>query len=225
MDLRFASLPSQHADPTARVAAAVGRMLFGPGASPLTLIHPVETPTDGELMSELAQGHGEVLETLMGRHGGAIFSYLRRLTRSHETAEDLYQETWIRVVRNCTQHVGTHGLRPWLYRIAMNTARDHSRRERAEKRGGSSVHVELDEQVVATVAAPAPAGLAPSEADALHRAVAQLPEAFREVVELRYFEELPVAEIAAVMGLPDGTVKSRLARGLRQLEEILGEAS
>lgn len=66
MDLRFASLPSQHADPAAQVAAAGGRMLFGPGASPLTLIHPVETPTDGELMSDLAQGHGEVLETLIG---------------------------------------------------------------------------------------------------------------------------------------------------------------
>ena len=189
-------------------------------ATPIRLVYPVESPSDDELMRGLAQGDGDAADRLVERHGAPIFAYLRRIARSRETAEDLFQETWIRVVRYCGGYRAGRGVRPWLYRIALNVARDHLRRETAARRGGAAWRVEMPDEVAAEPAELQP-GEAAERAGALRRAVDTLPAKFREAVELRYFQDLPLEEVARVLRRPVGTVKSRLSRGLRMLEKEL----
>lgn len=197
---------------------AIGLVASLEGCSrPLTLYHPVEMPTDQDLFSRLRSGDEQALEELIGRHGAAIFSCLRRLLHSYESAEDAFQETWLHVARNCTKLRAGIPPRAWLFRVALNAARDHSRRERAARRGGQTQQLPIDGL---EIAAPASA-IEQSDLIALQRAVQSLPPKLREPVCLHYFDGLTFEEIATVLRRPVGTVKSRVARALRKMQKEL----
>jgi RNA polymerase sigma-70 factor, ECF subfamily len=214
------SFDSAIAFPVVRLLAAVTSAQSA-CARPLTLYHPVEMPTDEQLFSAMRGGDEGSLETLINRYGARLFAYLLRITRSRETAEDLFQETWITVVRRCDRFGSGRRVKPWLYRVALNVARDHLRRERASRRGGATQLLPLED---ATEAQLACSTTITSETMAVHEAVERLPEKFRSVVVLHYFEGLTIDEIKHVIRRPAGTVKSRLSRGLKILQETLGKA-
>lgn len=195
---------------------AIAQGFGGAQARPLALCHPVEMPSDEELIGLLRAGDGDAAAQLVERYGRPIFSYLRRMVPSHETAEDLFQETWVRLVEKCGTYKPGQPVRPWLYRIALNILRDHVRRESAGRRGGGAPHLPLEPELAGS--APPQDVARRDEEQALHRAVESLPMKFREVIALRYFEELSVEEVASVIRRPAGTVKSRLARGLKMLQ-------
>lgn len=195
---------------------SLSRLFGGTCARPFAMYRPDEMLTDEELFADLQAGRKDAADALIERHGGALFAYLRRTVRSRETAEDLFQETWIRAVQKCAQFDGKNGARPWLYRIALNLVRDHARHEMAARRGGGVEHLTLEPEIAA--APPTSDAIQRSELDALHKAVALLPMKFREVLALRYFEDMQLEEIAAIIRRPKGTVKSRLARGLKMLQ-------
>jgi RNA polymerase sigma-70 factor (ECF subfamily) len=187
--------------------------------SPLVLISPEDMPTDEALLQDARSGDDEAIAALINRHGAGIFSYLRRIVHSHECAEDLFQETWIRVAERCgTLKAGTP-VKPWIYRIALNLARDYLRRERTTRRGGGMTR--MDDALLDTAHPVQPVARLHQELLELHRIVQKLPLKFRETVELRYFDDLSIQEIAQVLNKPVGTIKSRLARGLHQLENEL----
>jgi RNA polymerase sigma-70 factor (ECF subfamily) len=183
-----------------------------------------DTLSDEALFARVARGDQEALEQFINRHARAVYSCIRHRVRLPETADDLFQETWIRVMERCdTFRLGSAVL-PWLYRIAINVVNDYGRRSQAVRRGGAANHVSLDE--AEGTAAVAEAGvdevlIQDQQKAALHKAVMELPEPFGEIVRLRYFEELPVADVAVVVGCAEGTVKSRLSRGLTLLQKLL----
>jgi RNA polymerase sigma-70 factor (ECF subfamily) len=159
-------------------------------------------------------GDGEALAALLERHSARVHGYLVRYTRSPADADDLLQETWIRVARFARRFDPTRRFRTWLYGIATNLARDWLRRQKTRRPGLLAIH--RDE-------APATASREdPAERRELRERVDELSDRMREVVLLRYFEGMNEAEMAASLGIARGTVKSRLHAALRSLRASYG---
>jgi len=178
-----------------------------------------------ELDAEVAQlrrGDPSALEPLLARYQNRLYRYLVRLVREPAQAEDLFQQTWVRVVEKIQKYDPRQSFDTWLFTVARNLAIDHLRRIRPQS---------LDQ--------PLPSGdlmgeTLPSKArtvfeEALQRertsrvaeAMEILPVPSREVLVLRFEEEMKLEDIATVLGCPLSTVKSRLRRGLETLRDEL----
>jgi RNA polymerase sigma-70 factor (ECF subfamily) len=162
---------------------------------------------------------GAALEFLDALYGAAL-----RLTRNADRAQDLVQDTYLKAIRARNQFAAGTNLKAWLYTILHNTWRNR-------QRDGARSRVEFDSDAVERsadaglnrIADVTPESLLLREslhAD-LQAALDGLGEAFREVVWLRDVDELTYQEIADALGIPIGTVMSRLSRGLKQLYERL----
>lgn len=157
----------------------------------------------------LQRGDAAAFELLLQRYQERLFGFLLRRTAPQQT-EDLFQETWLRVVRARDTFDPARRFSTWLFQIANNLCRDGARR--------NALEVQEQGRLQSEVPAPVCAGASPLDAklDAQQR-LAQLPERLREVLVLRYFEDLGEREIAEIVGVPTGTVKSRLHAAVRAL--------
>lgn len=177
-------------------------------------------------MARLAAGHDAALNELMARHGGRLFGYLVRILRNETEADDLAQETFVRVHLNRARFRSSAKFGTWLFTIATNLARDRLRWRARHP----NVSIEADESdpergLKHTLAAsdPSPAeNLEASErAAAVRQAVANLPEELRLPLILAEYEEQSQAEIAVAMGCSPKAVEMRLYRARQQLRERL----
>ncbi len=190
---------------------------------------------DEQLLAAYRAGDVAAFEALLARYERPIWSYLRRFVRHDETAEDLLQEVFLRVVRDAQDAAapgwkGQAKFSTWLYTIARNLCVDRSRREAI--RGAASLDAAHDDgdapvSLHDRIAAPertADALLAGRQAAArIDRAIAGLPDDQREVFLMREVMELPFAEIAAVVGASEPTVKSRMRYALEKLRASLAD--
>lgn len=152
-------------------------------------------------------------ESLYTAYAPAIIRYLARLTGCYETAEDLAQETFLKVSCHGAQLAAAEKPEAWLFRIATNTAYDEFRRRRLR------VTTPLTDVHARTLVA-APVGLSFEEADQLWAAVAQLPDHYRVPLILQGYAGYPVRAIAALLGCNLSTVKSRIRRARVQLQKL-----
>lgn len=159
----------------------------------------------------------ELLDGLIEQFQYRLFRYLLYLTSSTETAEDLFQETWIRVLDRGDQYDGRSKFETWLFAIARHLVIDLHRRKAPQSLDALTGDDEFPG-----------AGLSPLDLFAQQEAQAsmqellgRLPAVYREVLLLRFQEDLGLEEIAAVVGAPLSTVKSRLYRGLGELRQLL----
>ena len=163
-------------------------------------------------MESVAAGDEGALATLVDRHGPRLHAFLVRLIQDQTEAEDLVQETWVRIARSANSFNPSRRFRPWVYGIALNLARDLHRKRRVRSR--------------APVDPPAPrTDTSPLERLDLRGRLARLPDQLREVLMLRYYEGMNEAEMAEALGVPRGTVKSRLHAAVRALKLGYGEQS
>jgi RNA polymerase sigma-70 factor (ECF subfamily) len=176
----------------------------------------LEPPTDAELMARVREGDREAFADLVDRHKDAVVSYLTRLTGDRDRAEDLGQETFLRLYRSAGDYTEQGYLRAYLYRIATNLVRSEERRERRLR----LLAPFLPRPEHAEPAAPS--GLLRQE---LHRevaaAVAKLPLSYRVPLVLHEIEGWSYVDIAEEIGCREGTVKSRVHRGRQQLKAKL----
>jgi RNA polymerase sigma-70 factor (ECF subfamily) len=154
------------------------------------------------------------------RYLDVLYRAALRITRQPADAEDLVQETYLRAFRAADRFERGTNLRAWLFTILMNAARN---RRRDSSRDPVMVDSEVVEHVGAPASEPTPEDhLLRNVLDAdLQAALDGLPEAFREAVWLRDVEEFTYAEIATMLGIPIGTVMSRISRGRRLLFDHL----
>lgn len=169
-------------------------------------------------MSAVMAGDGAALEQLVRRHQGPLLGFFyRMLGGDRALAEDLVQDTFLRLLRQRTYRPPL-AFRPWLYAVASNVARDHRRAARSRPAGAG-------DELLALLPDPAPGpderAAAMLEATRLGDALARLGEDVRATLVLRYANDLSLADISAVLGVPLGTVKSRLNAGTRRLRELL----
>jgi len=180
----------------------------------------LEGAADSLLMAYIADGSGECVGYLVVRYQRALLSFLRRGTGSAPEAEDLFQETWVRVVRSAHTYDPEYRFSTWLFRIAWNQVRDYWARRKAHERMSAPGLENLDARPAKEPGAEEQM-LAQERTRAVSAVVSALPPLLAEAVWLRYFEELTEREMAQRLKVPPGTVKSRLHHGLKRLEGLL----
>jgi RNA polymerase sigma-70 factor, ECF subfamily len=168
---------------------------------------------DEDLARRAALGERAALELLLARHLDQIHAVCRRVLGHPEDALDATQEAMIAITRGINRFDGRSRFTTWMYRVATNAALDEARRRR--RRPIASEHA----GDVASVADPTGAVDARLDVDA---ALATLPPDYRAAVALRDLAGLDYAEIATVLGIPIGTVRSRIARGRATLADRIG---
>jgi RNA polymerase sigma-70 factor (ECF subfamily) len=169
--------------------------------------------SDNELAARASAGDRGALEILLERHVDRIHAVCRRILGDPEDALDATQEAMIAVARGIARFDNRSAFTTWLYRVATNAALDEGRRKARRPRP-------VDPPAEA-VAAPSPEDAVGARLD-VDTALGALPEEFRVAVILRDLCDLDYAEIADVLGVPAGTVRSRIARGRAALAETLG---
>jgi RNA polymerase sigma-70 factor (ECF subfamily) len=182
----------------------------------------VADESDEALMLRFRDGETRAFEVLVSRHRTPVFSFLLRLTGDRGRAEDLCQETLLRVVRASERWQERARFRAWLYAIARNLAVDEARR--AALRRASSLDVTAPgapDRAPETSPGPEAAAAAALLRPKLEAALAALPAEQREVFLLREHAGLRFAEIAEATGVPENTVKSRMRYALEGLREAL----
>jgi RNA polymerase sigma-70 factor (ECF subfamily) len=172
---------------------------------------------DASLVTRAVDGDRRALEVLLDRHADRIHAVCRRIVAHPEDALDATQEAMIAIARGISRFDGRAAFSTWCYRIATNAALDELRRKRRRP-----LPATLDgPEPGATSSGPDEVVAARLDVDA---ALREVPEEFRVAVVLRDLCDLDYAEIAEVLDIPAGTVKSRIARGRAILVERLGPA-
>jgi RNA polymerase sigma-70 factor (ECF subfamily) len=194
------------------------------GETLLSTGEAMPTPSDLELIDRVARRDAQAFSLLYGRYSRPVFGMLARLAGRRDVAEEWLQETFTRVWLAAHTHDPARGaVRAWIFRIALNTARSELARKRHR-----SLHVSFEQSGLELADGVAGEPQLAAELDASRRARAlaaalqRLPDFMREVVVLRCSRELSFAEIAAVTGAPEGTLKSRFHRAVAALRVALG---
>ena len=169
---------------------------------------------DSKLAAAAAQGDRRALETLLARHFDRVYSICRRVLLNDQDAADATQEALIAITRGIASFDGRARFTTWCYRVATNAALDEMRRRKRRP---------VPAETLPDVAGPTTA-IDEHVANALDvdAALSGLAPEFRAAVALRDLADLDYAEIAAVLGIPPGTVRSRIARGRAALADRLG---
>jgi RNA polymerase sigma-70 factor, ECF subfamily len=181
--------------------------------------------TDEQLLVSYAGGDPSAFAVLISRYQQELFAFLARFVADAAAADDLFQETFIQVHRNAKNFDPQRKFRPWLFTIAANRARDHLRAagrhvvqslDNVAGRGvggdnEGTTYVDLMDSGFA----PPPLELARAEdASAVQRVLADLPVHYREVLVMSYFHQFAYKDMADMLHIPLGTVKSRLHAAL-----------
>jgi RNA polymerase sigma-70 factor (ECF subfamily) len=190
--------------------------------SPLELI----AAADAELIGRAARGEARALEVLYDRYSGVVFSFALRIVSERQLAEEILQEAFFRAwQQGGSFSAGRGSFITWLLSITHNLAIDEIRRRRRRPQKADS---EEPEQILDSVADTGAGADVEGEVwlgalrDTIGHALAELPPAQREALELAYFRGLTQREIAEALGEPLGTIKTRMRLGLQKLREALG---
>ena len=187
----------------------------------------ISGPDDATLLAAARSGDRISLDHLLRRHYDRIYAVCRRITGNDADAADAAQEAMIAIVRSLTKFDGRSTFSTWVYRIATNASLDELRRRRRRPTASldGTHHLSGDGSSSPMEHADPDSGLrldAIGDRVLLDQALAGLAEDFRLPVVLRDVGDLDYAEIAEVLGVPVGTVKSRIARGRAALAVALG---
>ena len=173
-------------------------------------------------VAQLRRGDPGALGALLERYQNRLYRYLLRFVRQPAVAEDLFQQTWVRVAQGIRRFDPRRNFEAWLFAVARNLTIDHLRRYAPES---------LDEPLPSgdaaheVIAAEAPTALeqvlSRERAGLLATAVSELPAVYREVLTLRFEEEMKLEDIAELLDAPLSTVKTRLRRSLEALRRKL----
>src|SRR5215831_17578530 len=180
---------------------------------------------DNAYMAEgLRSGDPDVVQVLIERYQHRLFRYLLSLTNNRALAEDIFQETWLRVLERGNQYRPQWKFEVWLFSIARHLVIDLARRKKSDS---------LDEMMDpesrasfeprATGPSPFEELMAGEQSDRMSDILSGVPAVYREALTLRFQEDLELSEIATIVKIPLATVKSRLYRGLETLRKRLEE--
>ena len=192
---------------------------------------PLSTLSDPEVVTLARKGSEAAYRELLSRYERPVFSLVFRMVRDRETAEDLSQETFIKVLNNLDRYSPEFKFSSWLFKIANNLTIDHLRRRRVD-----TISIEgapdavTAESAKATSIAVVSASESPLEelesrelGTAIERAIGKLRPEYRACIMLRHVEDKSYEEIAEIVKLPLGTVKTYIHRARHELRAALGE--
>jgi len=175
---------------------------------------------DAYLVGSIANGDADAVRPLIERYQKPLAAVLQRALGASPDVDDVFQETWIRVVRSAHRYDPEQRFSAWLFAIAWNLVKDRWSRRVAH----ADVDTDVDMAAMASPEhSPEERAVAEDRAEHVRELVARLPERLAQAILLRYFEELSEKDVAERLGIPVGTVKSRLHHGLKRLAESIDE--
>ncbi len=184
-------------------------------------------PADAAVVERARKGDHEAFRVLVERYQGRAFRLALRVLRDEEQARDAVQDAFLKAYGSLDRFEGRSSFYTWLYRIVMNLCLDRKRRDRSDR------HVEWNDEVATGIEETdaGAGGGAPDEAAErsqlgaiMAQAIEALPEDARRTIQLREIDGLSYKEIASALGIPKGTVMSRLHYARRRLQETLRAA-
>ena len=186
--------------------------------------NPLNQASDEELIGEVQRDNDEAFDILVGRYKDSLSNFVYRFVGDPDQAQDIVQETLIRVYRSRKSYKPVAKFSTWVFTIATNLAKSHLRRRKL--RAILMVTRNRNEpepvfEVVDEKAGPDAEVDSAMKEEQIQKALNMLPTKFREVVVFRDIQELSYEEIVAITGLPMGTVKSRINRGRSMLQDML----
>lgn len=179
---------------------------------------------DITLINSFLEGNKHDFEVLWFRYNRLIYAYILKMVRNIDDVDDILQDTFIKAFSAIQTYNQSYPFPAWLYKIASNTCIDYFRRKRIRPipiGGMTNIQTALNE-VLPDKSIPIDVKIANSETKLeLNKAIALLPDRYRECIQLRHFEELSYEEIAQKMQLPLGTIKITLFRARKMLLSYL----
>ena len=180
-----------------------------------------ESDIDLALVERHRQGDALAFEEIYQRYRGMVFNLALRMSGDRERAADLSQEIFLRIYRHLSRFKGRSSLKTWIYRVGLNCCRSRLSRKRLPTQPLPDA-AEVLEELQDETTSPERVALARDAGRLVAEALRELPVTYREAVVLRDIEGFTYQEIAEVLNLPIGTVRSRLARARRALKEAVG---
>ena len=187
-------------------------------------------PPDEMLMLRYQQGERAAFVQLVRRHQGPLYNFALRQVRVPQQAEDVVQDTFVRVVQNAAEFKHEARFTTWVYTITRNLCIDYLRKRALrkhpsldEQRGEDGDGPTLGEQTADPRASVEREATSSELKERIARAVDMLPDEQREVFLMREIANLPFKEIAEITSVPENTVKSRMRYALERLQEALSE--
>ena len=185
--------------------------------------------SDQEIVARARDGLESAYRELIGRYQRPVYSLIYRLVRDREKAEDLAQDTFIKVLNALDRYDPSFKFSSWIFKIAHNTALDHLRKKEPETLSiEGSPHATTAAELEASSITPVSGGENPEEFTAsrelgvqIERALASVRPEYRTAIVLWHVEGRPYEEIAEVMGVPRGTVKTYIHRARNELRQHL----
>jgi RNA polymerase sigma-70 factor (ECF subfamily) len=172
---------------------------------------------DRQLIEEYLSGSGDAIEGLVTKYQKMVYSLAYRLTNDMDAAQDLTQETFIKVLKGINAFKMKSSFKTWVYRIATNVCLNRMRKRNPET-------MELDEAVVQSSSNVLTSIITQEQGIRLNRAIHRLTERQKLAVTLRTMEGLSCRETADIMGCSEGAVKAHYHNGVKRLKEILKES-
>ena len=177
--------------------------------------------TDEQLVERFREGDRPAFEELVGRYRREVFHFLIRFMGNRAAAEDVFQETFLQISQSAGSFDTSRRFRPWMFTIAANKARDALRSQNRKyaaplnatvggRGGGGDGVTEFVDLMEADVEAPDASSQKQEMQQAVQKTVMAMPDHLREILLLSYFHQFPYKQISAILGIPLGTVKSRL---------------
>lgn len=182
----------------------------------------LEASSDESLLARYREGDGKAFEILYARHRQSLYRFLLGLSGKPELADEVFQETWLSLIRSASQPQGRATFRTWLFQIARNRLIDHWRKHGARQ----PLYDSYDEQTHAVsddASDPEQLLNLSRDSERLESALQSLPADQREVFLLRVHGDLDLAQIAILTETPLETVKSRLRYAQQKLRRLLAE--
>ena len=186
--------------------------------------------SDEALITLFREGRPDAFEALVNRYEKRLFNYIRRMVSSAADAEDLFQETFLRVYRHLDRFRTSGSFRAWVYRIATNVCKDLLRRRRRRgevplERGPDSAEAGLMDRLESPNPGPDAQAQGAELAERLEAALDRLPVKHRAVFLMARYDNMPYDAIAKTLHIPVGTVKSRMNKAVHTLLADIREAA
>ncbi len=180
--------------------------------------HLLDNQTDAELLASFSAGDEAAFQELVNRFKNGLYAFLRRFLNQQDLIEDVFQETFLQLYTSRDSFDTSRSLRPWLFTIAANKAKDALRKKQRTAAIPIGTIVESEEMsfgdvlntLTSTTVVPYDELEQNETASQVRRIIADMPENLREILLLAYFNQFSYKQMAQILSIPIGTVKSRL---------------
>ena len=177
---------------------------------------------DAQLIDEVGKGNQAAFNILFSKYNNKLYASLLAFTKSQELAEDLTQKTFIRVWKKIETFRGDSSLFTWIYRIAINLAKNEFSSKQAKNQGITD-NIDDTYDLESSVSSPESHAIETESMQAVMDFIASLPTDLREAISLREFDGKSYEEIAQITGSPIGTVRSRIFRAREEILNFMKE--